>query len=154
MADNPYIGLRNLALQTTDAMLKIDGLRPDDCYSLLMETGLREGSATLVCFLTGDASRFCSSGGGIIGAGQKLVVVADAAKRFVTMGTKFVPEMQQTEHSPLPAQDMTLFYALTGRARYSFGAPQVQLGNNHSVLSPLFHAGHEVISALRQFAPR
>jgi len=152
MADNPYAGLRSLALGTTAETLKLGNWGPDDCYGILMETGYEKAVATLVCFVTGDTSLYFSNGGGVIGAG-KHANVADAAKRFVTMGTKFVHEMREAAEFPLPALSATTFYVLTTRARYAFAASEADLGNGRSALSPLFHAGHEVIFNLRRFAP-
>jgi len=152
MADNPYDGLRSLALGTTAEALQLDGLGPDDCYGILMETGYEEAVATLVCFLTGDTSLYFSNGGGVIGAG-KHANVADAAKRFVTMGTQFVHEMREAVEFPSPALGTTTFYVLTTQARHAFSTLEADLGNGRSALSPLFHAGHEVIFSLRRFAP-
>ncbi|HUJ47600.1 MAG TPA: hypothetical protein VLV55_10755 [Rhizomicrobium sp.] len=148
MADNPYAGLRSMALGTTAEALKLDALGPNDCYGILMETGYEQAVATLVCFLSGDTSLYFSNGGGVIGAGQH-ANVADAAKRFVTMGAKFVHEMREAAEAPLPALGVTIFYVLTTRARYAFDAPETELGNSRSALSPLFHAAHEVIFNLR-----
>src|SRR6185503_9039174 len=70
MADNPYAGLRSLALGTTAETLKLGNWGPDDCYGILMETGYETAVATLVCFVTGDTSLYFSNGGGVIGAGK------------------------------------------------------------------------------------
>jgi len=152
MADYPYAGLRSMALGMTPEALRLEGLGPDDCYGILMETGYGEAVATLACFLSGDTSLYFSNGGGVIGAGEH-PNVASAAKRFVSAGTNFVHEMRETTEYPLPTVGMTIFYVLAPRARHTFDAPEADLGRGRSALSPLFHAGHEVISKLRQFAP-
>src|SRR5262249_2976490 len=77
MSDNPYAGLRSMALGMMADALRLDGLTPDECYGLLMETGYDKAVVTLACFLTGDTSLYFSNGGGIIGAG-KHASVADA----------------------------------------------------------------------------
>lgn len=148
MADSPYAGLRSMALGTTAEALKLDGVGPGECYGVVMDTGYERAVVTLACFLTGDASLYFSNGGGIIGSGQHASVAA-AAKQFIQMAAKFVPQMQVTAESPTPAVGMTFFYALTPRARYSFGAPEIDFGNKRSILFPLFYAGQDVVTAIR-----
>src|SRR5688500_6800465 len=69
--ENPYEGLRNMALGTTQKDLQLslaDGKTV--VYAVVMDWNMGEGVATTVAYQTGDASMYLSSGGGIIGGGQ------------------------------------------------------------------------------------
>lgn len=66
--DNPYQDLRNLAFNATAEQIGVQ--IPADqtkIYGVIMDWDLGEGTATLVAFLSGDASLYLSSGGGVIG---------------------------------------------------------------------------------------
>src|SRR6202000_2543995 len=65
--DNPYSGLRSMALGQTAETLKLHGLKPGDCSAIRMEMGSPKAVLPLACFLTGDRSLYTSNGGGIIG---------------------------------------------------------------------------------------
>src|SRR5579862_9750166 len=70
-ADNPYAGLRDMALQTTPGQLGIDpGADPSGVYGVVLDWPLKEGIISLVCFSSGDASMYTSTGGGMIGGGN------------------------------------------------------------------------------------
>jgi hypothetical protein len=149
---NPYSGLRDGALGKSAETLGLEGHAPGDVFGTLMEMGWPNGVATLACFLNGDASLYLSNGGGVIGMGAH-TAVADAAKRFVAMGTEFLPQMREAREYPLPGLGQTAFYLLTGHARYTAGAAEDDLGNNRSALSPLFYAGQDVITQIRLVQP-
>jgi hypothetical protein len=66
--DNPYEGLRNMALNITADQLKLT-LPVDQTrvYGIVMDWDLGEGVATFISLETGDASMYLSNGGGMIG---------------------------------------------------------------------------------------
>ena len=51
-----------------------------------------------------------------------------------------------TKDVPLPKDGETLFYLLTDVGVFTASAPEQDLGEERHAWSPLFHAGHEVIS--------
>ena len=57
----------------------------------------------------------------------------------------------QTLHPP--ADGETRFFFLTFDGIRSYAAREVELGEERDSLSPLFHAGHSVITAVRQAQP-
>lgn len=57
----------------------------------------------------------------------------------------------QTLHPP--ADGETRFFFLTFDGIRSHAAREVELGEERDSLSPLFHAGHSVITAVRQAQP-
>ncbi len=68
---NSYIDMRNLAFSVTAEQLGLE--IPNDSikvYGIISDIDMDGETATIVTFLTGEASIYLSSGGGFIGAGQ------------------------------------------------------------------------------------
>ena len=112
-----------------------------------METGYPEATATLVALADGSASIYYSSGGGVIGGGPHESISA-AAKRFVRLGGDFIPRMSPATEFPLPPIGRTRFYVLATKGVVSFETAVAELGEGKHAFSPLFFAGHEVITPL------
>jgi hypothetical protein len=144
--ENPYEGLRKLALGTSRASLKID--EPGPVFGVLMETGYPKAVVTLACFLTGSASLYFSNGGGMLGGGEHRAV-AEAAKVFVRECGGFLGKMERAADCPLPAAGGTIFYALTDEGTFCHCALEDDLGRKRSEFSPLFYAGQDVITRTR-----
>jgi hypothetical protein len=118
-------------------------------FGVIMETGYPEDIATLVCFATGDASLYYSTGGGIIGgAGHE--AVRHAAKRFVEESDPYSALMTPVTDYPLAAPTRTVFYVLTSAGVRSADFLELDLGMNRADFSPLFYAGQDVITKLRE----
>jgi hypothetical protein len=153
VAENPAAhaaALRSLALENTAASIGIaptsDGKQ---VFGVLMETGYAGGVVTLVCFADGSASIYFSNGGGVIGCGAR-APVAKAAKSFVARAADYLDRLPAATEFPLPAVGMVRFYFRTFDGTLTFEALEDDLGNNRLSQSPLFHAGHAVISAIRE----
>jgi hypothetical protein len=57
--------------------------------------------------------------------------------------------LKTSESFPIPEPAHTIFYVLTDSGILTGGALENDLGFGRHPLSPLFHAGHEVITQLR-----
>ena len=100
--NNPYNDLRNLAFNATEEQIGVQF--PADqtkIYGVIMDWDLGEGTATLVAFLSGDASLYLSSGGGVIGGGGH-ENVKQAVNAFITKAEKYLTKTTRTETTPLP----------------------------------------------------
>ena len=118
-------------------------------WLVLMETGHRKAAASLVCVADGTTSLYFSNGGGIIGAGEH-ATVRSAAVEFIAMTERSVALLEVVAKHPLPAFDRVRFYARTGDTLLGAEASVDALGNGGHPLSPLFAAGHAVITAIRE----
>lgn len=146
---SPLYGLRMQALQCDPAQFGITDFTPKHgVWGVLMETGYPEGAVTLLALLDGTASLYFETGGGIIGGGQH-ENVRKAAVVMAPVADDFVSQCEQTQRFPLPPVDQVTFYILTKAGVFTATAPELDLGNNRHPLSPLFYAGHEVITQLR-----
>lgn len=149
MTENPFMGLRNMALTTKakDIGIKTSDKHPH-VWGVLMETGLENDVASLVAFADGSTSLHLSSGGGMIGGGGHEAVRKVAAD-FIAMTENYLEKFRAVEDFPLPSNGRVRFYLQTFDGVLTTEADEDALGNNQHALSSLFHKGHEVLTQLR-----
>jgi hypothetical protein len=132
------------------------GLTPDNfphrAWGVVMETGMDRGYYTLVVLADGTTSLYFSNGGGIIGAGERPEVRA-ASQQFIGVGNRLLTSAQPSTSTEPPTAGNTKFFFLTFDGVRSYAAPEIELGEERDDLAPLFHAGHAVITAVRQAQP-
>ncbi len=121
-------------------------------WGVLMETGYPEAVATLVVLADGTTSLYFSSGGGIIGAGEH-DSVRTASDVFLSAAEESVVDFAKTGATPLPQVGRVTFYVRTFEGPVGAEASERDLGEGRHTLSPLFHAGHAVITAIRESTP-
>jgi hypothetical protein len=119
-------------------------------WGILMETGYGPMTATLVALVDGTTSLYLSNGGGVIG-GQNHETVRTANTAFINRANHSLEYLKPTALFPIPEPAHTVFYVLTDSGILTGGALETDLGYDRHPLSPLFHAGHEVITQLRPF---
>ena len=139
----------------TDLREQVLALRPGDLAGVgdgplaaMMETGYPEAVATLVAVADGTTSLYFSNGGGIIGGGEH-PQVREAARRWLDAVADALESMSPQDEFPLPEEGMTQFVVVTADGRRGAAATEDDLGHGRHDLSPLFHAGHDVITELR-----
>lgn len=118
-------------------------------WGAIMEIGFPDAAATLVCFADGSTSLYFSSGGGMIGAGERPPVRAAAAE-FLQAAERALSEFAPSNVAPLPAPGRVRFYLRTSDGLMTQEADEQELGRGRGPLAPLFHAGHAVIARLRE----
>ena len=113
-----------------------------------METGHGPVTATLFALADGTTSLYLSNGGGVIG-GQGHETVRTANASFINQANHSLEHLKPTDMFPIPEPAHTVFYVLTDSGILTGGALENDLGYDRHPLSPLFHAGHELITQLR-----
>lgn len=121
-------------------------------WTVFMETGFPEAVASLLVVADGTTSLYFSNGGGIIGAGEHESVRA-AATAFLAAANEHLGELAPATEHPLPDRGRVRFYLRTFTGLLTAEASENDLGENRHPLSPLFHAGHVVITAIRVATP-
>ena len=141
-----YTGLRSqvLTLDPADVGLATSA----GSWGVVMETGYPNGTATLVCLCDGTTSLYTSSGFGIIGGGAHEEVVR-ANARLLAVLEEHLDQMAPSADRSLPGPGRTVIRALTADGQRLLEAAEDDLGEGRSVLSPVFHAAHAVITQLR-----
>lgn len=148
-----YTTLRAHALTVTRAALNLAEDSASPIHGVVMDTGTREGVATLVCLLDGSVSLYTSTGGGTIGGGQH-----DSVRRACTellamtnqYAQDFIAACRPTSVHPLPGSREVFFHLLTTQGVYSARCREEALIRQQDPFSALFSHCHHVIAALRE----
>ena len=143
-----FMDLRKQAFSTDPAGIGLT-VQENEAYGGLMELGLPTSIVTLICFANGDASFCYQSGGGMTGGGGH-EPVRKAAKEFVILAEKALPEMSPATDQPLPQPDTVRFYVLTPKGIFTTETYREDLNDPHSPLGALFYGGQEVVTTMRQ----
>jgi hypothetical protein len=145
--------LRERALSLTPSELNLAPTAElPNVFGILMETAYPEAVASLVAFAEGSTSLYFSSGGGIIGAGEHESVRA-ALVPFFRTAESHLHAFTRSDSTPLPKPGRVRFYVRTFERTLTAEADEQDLGEMRHPLSPLFHAGHNVIGAVREATP-
>jgi hypothetical protein len=147
---NPIQDLRSQLLSTDPQEL---GLAPSKrrphVWGMLMDIGFPEGTVTLVALGEGTVSLYLWNGRAMTGAGEH-APVREAAARFLGAAETALSELKPAQSSAVPAEGRMRFYALTFSGPRAAEVTEEEMGQESHPLFPLFHAGHEVIAAIRQ----
>ena len=122
-------------------------------WGVLMEIGYTLGIATLVTLSEGTTSLYFSNGGGIIGAGEHVSVRA-AADAFLTSVETHLAAFTIAETTPPPRIGRVRFYVRTFGPTLTGEADDQDLSQNRHQLSPVYHAGHAVMTEIRNASER
>lgn len=106
------------------------------------------GTATVVTYLTGDASIYLSSGGGFIGAGQH-ESVKKVTKEFVVNGHLISFKGKQYENTDLPKNGIASFYFLSNSRNTKITESIAKLESGESEFSKLFADLNIVMTEIR-----
>lgn len=143
-----YDDLRKQVLTLSPNQLGLESSDKNDVLALLMETGYPEAVATLVAVAHGASSIYFSNGGGIIGAGEH-AEVRNESLQLIALAKKYLDQLKKTELFVLPKKGFIRFYVVTGNGVFTAEAQEDDLSYERHKLSPLFHQGHRLISAIR-----
>jgi hypothetical protein len=148
--ENRYRELRDLALQTKPKDLGLSfQASKKTVFGIVMDWHVQNGTASVISFITGDASIYFSSGGGIIGGGTHDNVKVKAME-FVEKAQLLIAKTARSNLMPLPADNNVIFYMLTNKGIYSIQEDLENISNHSSIWVDLFLTGNEVITELRK----
>lgn len=119
-----------------------------DVWGVLLETGLPEGSYTLVALVDGSTSLYLSSGGGTIGGGEHPQVAA-ATERLIAAAQEELAAFPTSEDHDLPPAGQSIIRVLTYDGPRALQASENDLGEGRHSQSGLFYKAHDVITELR-----
>lgn len=148
--DNAYEELRNMAFKTTPEQLNLS--LPTEkmiVFGVVMDWEMGGATATTVAYLTGDASLYLSSGGGVIGGGQHQNVNS-ASKQFISLAQTFLDKTAKAEKTSLPKTNEIKFYFLTNKGVYVGQEQMKNFENNSSLWLKLFEEANNVLTELRK----
>lgn len=144
-----YRDLRTQALQLRETDIAAAVVSVSPVLAVLMETGYPEAIATLVAVSDGTTSLYFSSGGGIIGAGDHEPVRL-ASFTFLATAVQHLPALAPTDDRALPGTGCVRFFVVTKDGVRAAEESEEHLAQGSHALSPLFLAGHDVLTAVRE----
>jgi len=143
--EEAYLGLRRQVLTLDPASV---GLGHSPIWGCVIEMGMANGVATLVCLADGTTSMYTSSGGGIIGAGAHQRV-ARKNSELLAVVARCVGDLTRSDDDSLPRAGQTCIRALTSAGQRQYQAATDDLSAGRSALSSVFHSAQSVITELR-----
>jgi hypothetical protein len=146
---NPYTDMRKMALTVTAEQLGFQ--IPKDSikvYGIISDLNMGGVTATVVTYLTGDASIYLSSGGGFIGAGQHKSV-QKVTKEFVENGHLISFKGEQFENADLPTNGNANFYFLSDMGQTRITESISKMDSGESEFSKLFMELNNVMTEIR-----
>jgi hypothetical protein len=115
----------------------------------LMEMVVDDATASIVAVADGTLSLYLSTGGGTIGAGQYLSARM-AGQRFLKAAAELAPWMAATTEFPLPTAGNVRFHVRTPDGDFTSEVPEHRLRARRDELAPLYLAGQDVLTEIRQ----
>lgn len=146
---SPYMDMRKMALDVTAKQLGLQ-ISNDSItvYGIISDLDMGGGTATVITYLTGDASIYLSSGGGFIGAGQHKSV-QKAAKEFVEKGHLISFKGEQFKNPDLPTDGNANFYFLSNMGQTRITESISKMESGESEFSNLFVDLNNVMTEIR-----
>lgn len=149
LTQNPYLDLRKMAFSVTAKQLGFD-IQEDSTkvYGIVSDLDMGGATATVVTYITGDASIYLSSGGGFIGAG-KHESVQKVTKEFVEKGNQVSLKGKSFDNPDLPTSGNAIFYFISngGQTRIIESISKMETGE--SEFSQLFIDLNKVMTEIR-----
>jgi hypothetical protein len=142
--------LRELALRVSASDLDL-APSPDRprVWGAILELGYPIGIATLMTLADGTTSIYFSNGGGVIGAGE-YASVREASEAFLDVVETHLGEFHPVDATPTPRIGRVRIYVRTFERTLGADVEEDELGDHLHPLSPVFQAGHAVITAIRE----
>jgi tetratricopeptide (TPR) repeat protein len=115
-------------------------------WAIIMECG-EPGENSWLLYALGDGDTILyTSNGGLAGGGGSADQFVPA---FIDTANRCLEHLRPAKSFPVPAAGNCTFYAITDAGVLTATGSLDDLGNDRHPLSPLYHAGHEVITHVR-----
>lgn len=146
--ENMYPELRKIAFSATAEQLELSQIDNDKVYGLITEMFMNNGTATVVGFLSGDASIYLSSGGGFIGGGNHEDVNLKV-KEIIDKIQKFKEKSINIENADLPEKNMINFNFLTKNGVYQISENKNEIMSENSEFTELYKEVDKIMTLIR-----
>ncbi|MFI5196864.1 MAG: hypothetical protein ACHQD8_07220 [Chitinophagales bacterium] len=113
-----------------------------------MDWNMGDTLVTLVSFITGAASMYLSSGGGVLSSGNN-PSAGEAASELVTLAQNYIYNAVPVNTFDLPPGGCVRFYLLTNHHKLAAQEQVIYFDNGSSPWLPLFEKANEVITEMR-----
>ena len=120
-------------------------------WCAVLELGFPSGTGTVVA-ISGDATSFYGSDSCIVIGGEFHDHVVEANVKFIQTANQLFEHFVPRETYPVPVTWQAIFYVRTDQGIFGQGASMRDLQEDRHVLSPLYHAGFEIFTHMRELA--
>ncbi|MCL2484550.1 MAG: hypothetical protein FWF00_00855 [Endomicrobia bacterium] len=147
--DKLWSVMRTAAILTNPKEIGIKNLSEKDIsvFGVVMDIGYEEGTATLISYITGDASLYYSFGGGFVNGASK-AEIKNAAIKFVTEAQEYLQKAEPVKEVSVPKLNEIFFYLLSNKGLFLLKANIEKINE----LSELFKTANTVISAINVYS--
>lgn len=143
-----YHGFRETMLKIRRPHTIPSPAKSTEPWGVLMDWGMRNGTATVMSMADGSASVYLSSGGGYIG-GQGIEKVRLAAQHAIAQARSIpMPEQPMTDF-PLPEPHGVIFHFLSDAGVFTLRSSEQELNSPTHALRKLGDAMQAVITEFR-----
>jgi hypothetical protein len=149
LEENPYMDLRHRAFSSKPTDLRLD--IPADkvvVYGVVMDWNVGKTVATIVAFMTGEASFYLKSGQIFIG-GSEYKTIKDAAIDFVNSAQQYIKNTEIAPDNSLPDKDCVKFYLLSNIGIFVHQETVQNIEGDKTEWTILFHKGDQIITQYR-----
>lgn len=147
-----YRGLREMALNAVKEGISKPPESHADVYGMVIDIAQESAFVTLVCLTDDTTSMYVSTGGGIIGAGQKYPQVAKATQSLLACAQRSMKHFREETSTDLPPASTVRFHILTESQRLFLDIPEAQFWGKETITGlhfPMIMAAQQVINTLQ-----
>ena len=142
--DNPYEGLRDLALHTSD----LRGMR-GPIAAVVIDIPTEDGFVTFAAFADDTTSFYTSAGGGTLGAGA-FRPVAEATQNLLRAAAAHVELFAEEDTGDLPSAGTVRFHLVSSNGNRFLDLPLSEFfGREDHGFRPLVEAAQGVVTGIR-----
>ena len=151
--DNPYNGLRDLALRAVENGLAAPTADHPGVSGVVVDIPSQDAFATVVGLTDDTTSMYTSTGGGTIGAGEHAEVAARTHQLLATIQAH-LDAFDAADDAALPPVGSVRYHVLTPEGTRRLDVPEDSFwGRAPHDLLPVIGATQELISAMRSVSP-
>lgn len=150
--DVVYVELRNRVFNSSANDFKVENVTEAfPLWGVVVEHGLPNGTATLVCFANGEASLYLSSGAGLAGTSANAEVRAGASN-LVQLAAQQAPAASPAEAWPTPAIGEVAFWFLSTNKVLGTRVSDRDLQDENQPLSKLYRSANALLTQMHLVA--
>jgi|GEM_PF-1732823 hypothetical protein len=150
--DVVYVELRNRVFNSSPSDFKVENVtEPFPLWGAIVEHGLPNGTATLVCFANGEASLYLSSGAGLAGTSANADVRVGASN-LVALAAQQAPTASPTESWPPPAIGEVAFWFLSTNQVLGTRVSDRDLQDDNHPLAKLYRSANALLTQMHLVA--
>lgn len=154
VSENPYEDLRNKAFSVKPSDLSLNlPINQTIVYGVIIDWSPGKNLATIVTFITGDASVYLRSGQIYIG-GFAHKTISEPSKKIVLIAQSLIDQTQITIGRDYPKPNCVKIYFLTNNGTYVHQDTYQKIKEQNDKWTELFSMGNMIITEYRKLTEK